>query len=154
MNQISDVDILLLQFHSDPQLWFPEIFLLDMGTILPACFIEKHIFSALPYLGSWIQDSSLTRVFWFFPTAPIKPSSSQWIDHSTTVGSWRIASSYTLWGLMPQLLYLWWVGELLHPLLVRAGAQLNLFFVRSPFISSDPVLSTHPYRVWIARVSR
>ena len=36
----------------------------------------------------------LTRVFWFFPTALIKPSSSQWIDHSTTVGSWRIASSF------------------------------------------------------------
>ena len=51
----------------------------------------------------------------------------------TTVGSWR---------------------ECLHPLLVRAGAQLNLFFVRSPFISCDPVLSTHPYRVWKARVDK
>ena len=37
---------------------------------------------------------------------------------------------------------------------MRAGAQLNLFFIRSPFISCDPVLSTHPYRVWKARVSR
>ena len=88
-----DVDILLLQFHSDPQLWFRDL-LVRHGNHSPCpCFIEK-IFSALPYLGSWIQDSSLTRVFWFFPTALIKPSSSQWIDHSTTVGSWRIVSSY------------------------------------------------------------
>ena len=49
---------------------------------------------------------------------------------------------------------LWEVGECLHPLFVRAGAQLNLFFVRSPFISCDPVLSTHPYRVWKARVDK
>ena len=37
---------------------------------------------------------------------------------------------------------------------MRAGAQLNLFFVRSPFISCEPVLSTHPYRVWKARVDK
>ena len=43
---------------------------------------------------------------------------------------------------------LWGVGECLHPLRVRAVAQLNLFFVRSPFISCDPVLSTLPYIVF------
>ena len=133
-----DVDILLLQFHPDPQLWFRDL-LVRHGNHSPCLLYRKaHLFHALPYLGSWIQDSSLTRVFWFFPTAPIKPSSSQWIDHSTTVGSWPIASSYTLWGLMPQLLYLWWVGELPHPLLVRAGAQLASFSISFPLCVLNP----------------
>ena len=87
-----DVDILLLQFHSDPQLWFRDL-LVRHGNHSPCLLYRKDLFCSSLFR---IMDPRLffNQSFLVFPTALIKPSSSQWIDHSTTVGSWRIVSSY------------------------------------------------------------
>ena len=104
--------------------------LIRHGNHSPCLLLRKtHLFCSFLFR---IIDPRLffNQSFLVFPTAQIKPSSSQWIDHPTTVGSWRIAILYSL-RTDVQLLYLWWVylWELAHIWLL--SVSLSVFWTRS-----------------------